>query len=45
MTGGGWLMMLGSTAFVWALTAWCYYKVLTAPVESEMAEPPDSLGG
>jgi hypothetical protein len=41
---GGWILLLGSTAFVWSLTIWCYYKVLTAPAE-EFTRPPDSLGG
>jgi hypothetical protein len=42
---GGWLMMLGSTAFVWSLAVWCYYKVLSAPPEGHVVKPPDSLGG
>jgi hypothetical protein len=44
MRVGGWIMLLGSTAFVWSLTIWCYYKVLTAPPE-DFTKPPDSLGG
>jgi hypothetical protein len=44
MTGGGWILLLVSTAFVWSLTIWCYYKVLTAPPE-DFTKPPDSLGG
>jgi hypothetical protein len=39
----GWVFLLASTAFVWGLTGWCFYKVLTAPGEIE--KPPDSLGG
>jgi hypothetical protein len=31
MTALGWVFMLGSAAFVWGLTAFCYYRVLTAP--------------
>jgi hypothetical protein len=36
----GWLFLLTSTAFVWGLTGWCYFKVLTAPpdVERDIAE-------
>ncbi|HEX9893559.1 MAG TPA: hypothetical protein VGA78_06525 [Gemmatimonadales bacterium] len=41
---GGWILLLGSTALVWSLTIWCYYKVLTAPPEA-FTKPPDSLGG
>jgi hypothetical protein len=25
----GWLFLICSLSFVWGLTAWCYYKVLT----------------
>jgi hypothetical protein len=35
MTPGGWITLILSLAFVWGLTIWCFYKVLTAP------EPPD----
>jgi hypothetical protein len=34
MTLLGWVFMLGSAAFVWSLTGYCFYRVLTAP------EPP-----
>lgn len=43
MTITGWIFLLVSTAFVWGLTIWCFYKVLTVPEEIE--RPPDSLGG
>jgi hypothetical protein len=33
MTFLGWLFLAVSLAFVWGLTLWCYYKVLTAPTE------------
>ena len=33
MRPGGWITMLASLAFVWGLTFWCYYRVLTAPPE------------
>jgi hypothetical protein len=39
----GWIFMLSSIGFVVALTAWCYYRVLTSPGES--TEPPETLGG
>jgi hypothetical protein len=38
MTLLGWIFMLGSAAFVWGLTGWCFYKVLTAPVEPTEAQ-------
>jgi hypothetical protein len=31
MTVYGWILMGTSLAFVWALVAWCYYRILTAP--------------
>jgi hypothetical protein len=33
MTPLGWIFMTISLAFVWGLTGWCFYKVLTAPRE------------
>lgn len=45
MTAGGWAIMLGSLTCVWGLALWCYYKVLTAPPEDHVVEPPASLGG
>ena len=42
---GGWVTLLISTAFVWGLSIWCYYRVLTAPPEEDIVKPPDSLGG
>lgn len=40
MTIGGWLFMLASAAFVWGLTGYCFYRVLTLPpeIEAETAE-------
>ena len=40
MTVLGWLFLATSTLFVWGLTAWCFYRVLTAPadVEHDIAE-------
>ncbi len=29
MTPMGWIFLLISQAFVWGLTLWCFYKVLT----------------
>jgi len=43
MTFWGWVFLVLSTAFVWSLTGWCFYKVLSAPREIE--RPPDILGG
>jgi hypothetical protein len=43
MRTDGWIFMLFSIGFVVTLTAWCYYRVLTAPGES--TEPPETLGG
>jgi hypothetical protein len=33
MTPLGWIFMTISLLFVWGLTGWCFYKVLTAPRE------------
>jgi hypothetical protein len=30
VTLGGWLFLGASMVFVWGLTAWCFYKVLTS---------------
>lgn len=38
MTIMGWVFMLGSLAFVWGLTAWCFYKVMTTSGEREDAQ-------
>jgi hypothetical protein len=43
MTLLGWLFLIASLAFVWGLTGWCFYRVVTAPGEIET--PPDTLGG
>lgn len=40
MTTLGWIFMTLSLAFVWGLTGWCFYKVLTAP--REPSGPPDA---
>jgi hypothetical protein len=29
MTILGWIFLIVSLSFVWGLTIWCYYKVLT----------------
>jgi hypothetical protein len=31
LTAGGWIFMLLSNAFVWALTLWCFKRVLAQP--------------
>jgi len=33
MTIGGWILMIGSLAFVCGLTGWCYWKIMSAPAE------------
>ena len=38
MTALGWLFLVSSLLFVWGLTLWCFYKVL-----SFREEPPDSV--
>jgi len=43
MTPLGWIFLIASLTFVWGLTGWCFYKVLTVPDEIE--KPPDTLGG
>ena len=35
MTAGGWIIMLISVGGVSGLFAWCIYKVLTTPGETE----------
>jgi hypothetical protein len=35
LTLGGWFTMLTSVGFVTVLTAWCIWKVLTTPGETE----------
>ena len=29
MTLGGWVFLVVSVGFVWGLTAWCFYNVLS----------------
>ena len=46
MTSSGWIIMLLSVGTVTSLFAWCIYKVLTSPEESEKLhgfeiDPPD----
>jgi len=38
MTALGWVFMLASNIFVWGLTFWCFYKVLTTPEATEHME-------
>jgi hypothetical protein len=35
MTPLGWIFLTLSMVFVWGLTGWCFYKVLTHREESE----------
>jgi len=39
MTALGWIFLVTSLAFVWGLTGWCFYKVLTLPPAHPVAEP------
>jgi hypothetical protein len=40
MTALGWIFLGTSLAFVWGLTGWCFYRVLTLPpAEQEVPEP------
>jgi hypothetical protein len=34
----GWIFLATSLSFVWGLTGWCYYKILSSP-----AGPPEEL--
>jgi hypothetical protein len=34
MNAGGWIFLIASLSFVWGLTLWCYYRILSSP------EPP-----
>ena len=38
MTPLGWTFMIASNLFVWGLTGWCFYKVLTTPSATEHME-------
>lgn len=40
MTTAGWILMLTSCGGVVALTAYCYYRVLTAPSPIERIHAP-----
>lgn len=44
MTPLGWIFLLVSITFVWGLTGWCFYKVLTIKDPENLAEPPAGLG-
>jgi hypothetical protein len=39
MTIGGWIIMVLSLTFVWGLTGWCFYRVLTAGPEDVSGSP------
>ena len=39
MTVLGWIFLVVSLAFVWTLTAWCFYRVLNLPADHPVAEP------
>ena len=40
MTILGWLFLGASTVFVWGLTIWCFYRVLTEHEEPDVTPPP-----
>ena len=40
MTMLGWIFLTVSMVFVWGLTGWCFYKVLTARPEEKHVTPP-----
>jgi hypothetical protein len=40
MTPLGWVFLLGSVSFVWGLTIWCFYRVLTLPDEETAVPEP-----
>ncbi len=31
MTTGGWILLVCSLSFVYGLTFWCYWKILSGP--------------
>lgn len=31
----GWIFMIVSLVFVWGLTGWCYWKILTTPARED----------
>jgi len=39
MTTLGWIFLATSLSFVWGLTGWCFYKVLTLPPVPPAAKP------
>ncbi len=45
MTTGGLMIMSVALVCVWGLAFWCYWRVLTAPADDHVVEPPASLGG
>lgn len=45
MTPLGWVFLLTSLAFVWGLTIWCFYRVLTLKDIETFEVPPASVGG
>ena len=40
----GWVFLIVSLAFVWGLTGWCFFKVLTIP-DNHSVEPSDNQAG
>jgi hypothetical protein len=40
MTALGWIFMTASLLFVWGLTAWCFWRVLTEHEKPKVSPPP-----
>lgn len=40
MTALGWIFLVSSLVFVWGLTAWCFYRVLTTKPDAEHVPEP-----
>jgi hypothetical protein len=38
MTSAGWIFLIASLVFVWGLTLWCFYKVISGG-----KKPPDPV--
>lgn len=45
MTPAGWVLMIGSVGFVLVLTAYCFYRVLTAPRRGRTTNRSDRESG
>ena len=45
MTPLGWIFLLVSITFVWGLTGWCFYRVLSFHDEGFVQPPPAGAQG